>query len=540
MPAKAEVTVTSGLPGSVTGVSITYQVGSIPYATIDLITEGGAALFSSLEQDKRKPYDIDISCKVHSGQDEETRTLKFEGVLDGLSVSSTVGRSHFQAVLKSKMQKLLELTTLTPGLYPSSINIYKMPDFSVIADGDMVTSWGVFDEDGKLPYDKEPIVFYTELLKTILELQSGDFQKFLGVEPLMDESKPYQKLYNDKRYKKAAKDAFELFDKNVDISAVSGGGSAAAGVPVVFDSIQNMFLNGPNVLLENYMNFLAQMGCSLIFGNTKVWAVPMNTVIKPAGGSPEGGGKLQSEPNAAGPADCVAYSYNDVGYRDIACVIVNGENLAGGVDIGTPAFTRDHLAHFIEEDGLSQASGVLVVKNHPWMAAFPTKAVPADAEETKEKLDQQDSMYESKKSFDDGSEEAKEVAEAIEKKKEDIVDAAQEVLENYALTKFLQARYGDRQGSITLDFNPKWVPGTGGTLYVREISTTLSFYVTSVVHHIDLSPPNSGTAITTVSFTCGRSGDGPQGAKEDKFLNYNADKESDVQKAFLKDIGASE
>jgi hypothetical protein len=92
MPAKAEVKVSSGLPGSITGVSITYQVGSIPYATLDLITEGGVALFGSLEKEKRNPYTIDVSCVVHAGQEQETRTLKFEGLLDGLSVSSAVGR----------------------------------------------------------------------------------------------------------------------------------------------------------------------------------------------------------------------------------------------------------------------------------------------------------------------------------------------------------------------------------------------------------------------------------------------------------------
>ena len=537
MAAKAEVTVKSGLPGAVTGVSVTYQVGSVPYATLDLITEGGATLFSNLEAEKRNPYDIQISCKVHAGQNEETRTLRFEGLLDGLSVSSTVGRSHFQAVLKGKAQTLLELTTLTPGLYPSSINIYKMPDFSVTAFGDMIESWGIFDQDGELPYTEEPIIFYTELIKKVLKIQSGDFTSFLGVEPLMEKSKPYQKIYSDGRYKKAASDALKMFE-NLDISAVKGGGIAAAGVPTVFDSIQNMFMNGPNVLLENYMNFLAQMGCSLIFGNNKMWAVPMNTVVKPNGGSPTGGGKLQYKPNAAGPADCIAYSYNDVGYRDIACVIVNGENLAGGIDIGEPSFTRDHLAHYVDESGISKASGVLVVKNHPWMAAFPNKPAPADAQETKEELDQTGTMYGVKKGFSAGAEEAKKTAEEISKKKENIVDAAQEILENYAQTKFLQARYGDRQGSITLDFNPKWVPGTGGTLYIREISTTLSFYVTSVAHHIDLSPPNSGTAITTISFTCGRAGSGPEGADEDKFLNYNAKKEGIVQQAFIADIGA--
>jgi hypothetical protein len=540
MAAKAEVTVTTGLPGSITGVSVHFQVGSVPYATVDLITEGGAVLFGSLEAQKRSPYNIDISCKVHAGQEEETRTLSFEGLLDGMSVSSTVGRSHFQAVLKGKAQTLLELTTLTPGLYPTSISLYKLPNFGISADDDgNIASWSIFDEEKELPYDEEPIVFYTELMKKLLKVQLGDFALLLGVEPLVDSSTPYEKIYTDGRYKKAAEAALQMFN-NLDISAVTGGGSMAqASSPAIAKSLQDMFFKGPNVFLENYMHFLSQMGCSLIFGNTQMWVVPMNTVVKPNGGSPTGGGKLQYAPNAAGPADCIAYSYSDVGYRDIACVIVNAENLAGGADIGNPSYTRDHLAHWVEQEGLSKASGVLVVNNHPWMAAYPTTGEPGDAKETKQQLDQEESMYPENTGFEGGAALATGVAEETKKKKEDVADIVKDALENYAQTKFLQARYGDRQGSITMDFNPKWVPGTGGTLYIREISTTLSFYVTSVSHHIDVSPPFSGTAITTVNFSCGRSGTGPQGAKEDKFLGYNAGKESTVQEAFLSDIGAS-
>lgn len=540
MSAKAEVKITgsAAFPGFITGVSVTYQVGSIPYATLDLINQAGSVLFGDLESKKRAECSISIACTVHAGQRPYTRTLKFVGLLDGMSVASSVGRSHFQAVLKGKAQTLLELTTLTPGLYPSSVNVYKMPAFSVSATDGMVQSWGIFDPYGKLPYKDEPIVFYTELMRAVLRLQSGKFADMLGVEPLLDKSKPFQKIYKDGRYKKAAEEGLKLLN-NIDLSAVTGGGAAMAGTPVIFTSIQKMLMTGPNVLLENYTHFLAQMGCSLIFGNEKMWVVPMNTVVKPKGGSPTGGGRLQYSPNAAGPADCISYNYNDVGYRDIACVIVMAEDLAGGVDIGTPGYSRDHLAHYVEKEGTSKASGVLVVKNHPWMAAFPMAGASSDAKKTKQQLDQQESMYAKKQDFITAAGTSKDIAAEVLKKKKDLADAAQEVLENYAQTKYLQSRYGDRQGSITMDFNPYWVPGTGGTLYIREISTTLSFYVTSVTHHVDLSPPASGTAITTVSFTCGRSGSGPQGADSDKFLGYDAGKESKLQYAFLGDIGAA-
>lgn len=539
MAAKAEVSIRGKLSGSVTGVSVTYQVGSVPYATIDLISSGGSSMFSTLESSKRSEYSVDISCIVHAGQASEARSLRFEGLLDGMSLASSVGRSHFQAVLKGKAQALLELTTLTPGLYPSSINIYTMPAYSISSspENGMVESWGIFDPKGELPYDSEPIVFYTELMKAVLKSQTGSYTDMLGVEPLLSGDKPYDAIFKDKRYKQAATQALKLLE-GLDISAVTGGGAASAGTPSIFTSIQKMFMTGPNVLLENYMHFLAQMGCSMIFGNNKMWVVPMNTVVKPNGGSPTGGGKLQDKPNAAGPADCIAYSYNDVGYRDIACVIVQAEDLAGGVDIGSPGSSRDHLTHYAEPEGTSKASGVLVVKNHPWMAAFPMAGAPSDAKEPKQRLDQQESMYPDKQDFAAAARLSRGVAEEVAAKKKNVEELVSEVLENYAQTKFLQARYGDRQGSITLDFNPKWVPGTGGTLYLREIGTTLSFYVTSVTHHIDLSAPSSGTAITTVSFTCGRAGSGPVGTESDKFLGYNAGKEKGVQGSFLSDIGA--
>jgi hypothetical protein len=149
-------------------------------------------------------------------------------------------------------------------------------------------------------------------------------------------------------------------------------------------------------------------------------------------------------------------------------------------------------------------------------------------------------MYPEKKSMEQSASETQAAhAEKGKEKKESLSSYAGDVIKNYAETKFYQVRFSDRQGSITMDFNPYWVPGTGGTLYVRETGCTLTFYVQSVTHRVDMSAPSNGTAITTVSYTCGRIGKKSVGTKEDKFLGYNSDKEEGVQEAFLSDIGAS-
>ena len=123
-------------------------------------------------------------------------------------------------------------------------------------------------------------------------------------------------------------------------------------------------------------------------------------------------------------------------------------------------------------------------------------------------------------------------AKANNEKYKNLIGSA---LKNYAETKFYQARFLDRHGSITMDFNPNWVPGTGGTLYIRETGLTVAFYVESVTHRIDLSPPANGSAITVVNFSCGRMGKEPRGTTKDEYLGYDLGKEKAIQSAFISD-----
>jgi hypothetical protein len=175
------------------------------------------------------------------------------------------------------------------------------------------------------------------------------------------------------------------------------------------------------------------------------------------------------------------------------------------------------------------------VAAHPWMFASPIASNSADTE--RERLDKKsDPMFKPKK-FKDVVKEHKEKRVAKDKKKtKTYEDILHEILENYAETKFYQVRYADRQGTITMDFNTDWVPGTSGTLYIRETGMFIAFYVTSVTHRIEISAPSNGSATTVVNFCCGRMGYKPVGVDKDKYLGYDLDKEKDIQKKFLSDI----
>jgi len=297
-----------------------------------------------------------------------------------------------------------------------------------------------------------------------------------------------------------------------------------------------MFAQGSTVLLENYAGFLSSLGCSMIISNSKLIVVPQNSVIRQSTSAP-GRKELQKLINSAGPADYGGYSYTDNGYRDVSMVIVMAANVVGGNYIGSERQDTGGLTYFAEQEGLSQASGVLTVNAHPWMTISALAPAMSDSKEANQDFDDKSlSLHGRKTSYADTVEKTSKMhAERAATKKSKVGDSVRDVLQNYAETKFYQVRYQDRHGSITMDFNPNWVPGTGGSLYIRETSTFLHFYVTSVTHRIDTGAPNHGAALTIVNFNCGRIGTSPAGAKEDKFLGYNHGMEQYVQAQFVSD-----
>jgi hypothetical protein len=531
------------------GVSIVYAVGSIPTAVVDLapddpgtikIAGGAKGVLADVDQQKRGD-DITIAVSVESyngDQGKRKASLSFVGLLDGLSIGNVVGGNTYQAIIKNKAQVLLELTTHMPGLYPSSVNIYRNPMLSVTRDitqpdQSAVIAWGQLIQGEVLK--KQPIEFYTGLMKKIIEKQEGGWVEYCGRENLADGELAFKKIFEDARYKKALGRAKKIFE-NVDLSAVNSGSAKnlLAGSADVNDMLASLFTQGSTILLENYMNFLAFMGCTVIFSNSKMYVVPINSVIRQDLSVPNKG-ELPTEPNRAYPASYNSYMYNDNGFRDIAHVIISAKSLAGP-HTAADTIDRGAVAHFSEEDGLSNASGIYVVNAHPFMAMGATSFSNKYSEKPAKKLEEGNSMLTEVIKYESCVNQVQTTrTEAEQTRTEQAKNSIKDVVKNYAETKFYQARYGDRTGSITMDFNPDWVPGTSGWLFVRETGMFVVFYVTTVTHRVDMGPPATGTAITTINFVCGRMGTNPPGIDKDLYLGYDLGKEQDIQHGFISD-----
>lgn len=534
----------SGLPsGTAIGATISYQVGQIPVASVDLVPPGGLKItggFGDIDGLKRQnEISIDVSVSAFAGNSgNTTRKLSFKGLLDGMTIGNMVGGNTYQAIVKNKAQVLLELTTNTPGLSPTSINIFKNPSFALTlkSGGGESAALDTWTHATKDISTKKPVIeFYTELMKWLIAQQKGNWKKFTGRDKMVDGKIPFEKIYTDARYQSALTEAQRLFS-SIDLTAVSGGAGTnlKASHPTIGAQIFRTFTQGPNVLLENYRYFLAQLGCTMIFSNNKIYVVPENSVIKPAGGA-VGKGTLQTKPNAAGPADYNSYMYNDNGYRDIAHVLVKMGSYVGGVYLSDMSFERGVLATYSDTE-LSHASGVLVVEGHPWLALSTTNTQASNGNKGKKDMDKvSQAMHDKPTTFKDALAQSKQNYVQGAKAGVDSFKENAAILGNYAETKFYQARFTDRHGSLTMDFNPNWVPGTGGSLYIRETAMVISFYVTSVTHRIDQSAPSNGSAITVVNFSCGRMSASTKGASSDKFLGYDTGKEQAVQSSFIKD-----
>jgi len=448
-------------------------------------------------------------------------------------------------VLKGKAQTLLELTTLTPGLTPTSVNIYKNPFFSLLVSSDdkdpnVEKAWASLGFSGALKFEESPLKFYLKLMEHLLKLQQGGFSNYLGDQQSVMSTKALEKIYNEQRYSKAIQTGIELL-KKIDTSAVDGGslGSMTTSYQGASAKIKEYFFRGSNVLLENLMNFLSFLGCTLVFGNNKIFVVPERSFILQTHEVP--GIKSQSDrPNVAYPADYNGYSYTDNGYRDIyAVILANKLPLNGSEYINLP-HDPGLVGYYKDKNELTKASGVLVVQEHPFSLFYSTTHNnPRDSHELKQKADQgKETSYYDKPHKWRGNEEQENQQKRAEEKQKNYTQIVSPVLENYAQIKFYQARYGDRKGSITLSFNPNWVPGASGTLFVRETKFNLDFWVESVTHRVDMTPPAGGSAMTIVNFCCGRMGTSPVGVSEDGFTGYNKGKESSFKTSFIQDIRA--
>ncbi len=557
MAGKSDINLSVDLPGvTPVGVSINFTAGAIPVCTVDLapappgvkkISGGAQGILAAPDSYKRRQeVNVRVSVKSHDGKGgTTTRNLNWAGLFDGLSIGNTVGANTYQAILKGKAQTLLELTTVTPGLTPTSVNIYKNPFFSIIGssssnDQASESAWSSVVFSQGLDLNRNPLEFYVELMKHLLRTQDSNYKTLMGNETTADSTKVVEKIFEESRYKQALQKGLAILEQ-VDLSPVTGGTitQLKTSYPSASSKIREIFFGGPTSILENLMNFLSFMGCTMIFGKDKAFIVPDKSFIRQQHSS-AGKGASSNSPNTANPADYNGYVYSDAGYKDVMAVVLSNPMPVGGQTLNSVPFELGLAGYYKDEKELTQASGILVLRDHPFSMYFAgTEANYKDAHKMKQQADTEGtSLYKQKQKYQQKETEEKQTQRDQEKKQQ-YSEILKDAANNYAETKFYQARYGDRRGSITLDFNPKWVPGASGTLFVRETSFYIDFYVESVTHRVDMTPPAGGSAVTVVNFCCGRMGTSPIGVDSDKFLGYDNGKEKGFVSSFIGDIGAS-
>jgi hypothetical protein len=521
------------------------------------ISSAPAGVLSAPDEYKRKmPVDVQISTKEYFGAGEtNSHTLKWQGLIDGVSSTNNVGDIRYQVILKSKFQTFLELTTMTPGLTPDSVDIYKNPYYSVLSNSDNPDDQS--DEfiinkafSSGLDPTENPLKFYFKLIKRILSIQQSDFSTFIGKEQDTENQQALVKIYNEQRYQRALQKAIELIDR-INIDAVDGGvlKEIKSCLPNAMSIIKHFFFKGSNVILENILSFLNFLGLTIIFAKDEAYIIPERSFIHQTHGSPSSK-KQSSEPNVAYPADYSGYSYNDNGYKDVLAVLLANRSIVTGQNLNELPYNCKTIGYYKDENDLTQASGVLILEEHPFFfLTQDSDNYARDAKDLKKLADSgaQQSFYSGAKKYgeNDSQENQRDRAEA---KKQIYAGALAnpEKLKNYAQIKFYQARYGDRKGSVTISFNPKWVPGTGGTMFAKSAGDSggifLDFWVESVTHRVDMTAPAGGSAITIINFCCGRwgtPGGKMVGVDEDKFTGYNKGKEVSTRQKFLTNIGAS-
>ena len=405
MPSDVQLSV-SPLPGvTVTGVTLNFTAGAIPVCTVDFapaepgpparISGNTSGILASPDTFKRQTLiNVNISTKESSGVGgSRSHNLSWKGFLDGVSSSNNVGDIRYQAVLKGKAQTLLELTTMTPGLTPDSVDIYKNPYYSILSNSDNPDDQS--DEaminkafSSGLDPTENPLKFYIKLIKTILNIQKSDFSTFIGKEQDTQNQQALVQIYSEERYQKAITKALDIIEA-IDISSVDGGvlTDIKSSLPNAMSVIKHFFFKGSNVILENFLNFLSFLGLTIVFGSERGFVIPERSFITQTHSRP-GPKQQSSEINKAYPADYGGYSYNDNGYKDVFAVLLANRVIVTGQNLNDLPLNCNMIGYYKDENELTNASGVLIIEEHPFsFLTQDSENYAGDAKSLKTKAD---------------------------------------------------------------------------------------------------------------------------------------------------------
>lgn len=518
-----------------TGVVLRYGLNAIPTAILDLSPQD-LDLVCNIEKWRRTPVKVRVE-SIHG-------CMTFRGLVDGLSMSQSVGDMRMQLIIKHPFQLLAEINPKLLGYHPAGVDFTRRVEalqMEVNNSNMLMVKYAIGDQisiDLKKPLFEGII----EVLKAVVrsQLQWQITQSHVG--PSAKVAIQAADAIREKHLKVA-----ETLLNAIDASFVKTNLSLADFFTLnfVLESICETRSNLFDVLLT----LLETVGCGLIIGNNKAFIVPNSGFLQQQHKAEINFREVSKVPNVLYPSQYNSVSFNDNGYRDISGVYLMSDDrnilLVDGffkddATGGTGGITGEVLPYVISFNNAAlRAAGISEISTALNDALRSNSAGDASVSAGGSEEGQHTTVKETAKK-------EKETTDAEHKKKNEAEQKARDAMykfaNDWAQLRYYQLKYTDRMGGIGLLFNPNCVPGTLGMVYLRAPGVYIDYFVTDVTHEIRMGAPEQGQATTHIGFNCGRMGSYGSAplsaglAKLDLFNGFNAETSAKIAVDFVKDI----
>ena len=517
-----------------TGVTIKYGINMVPYAMLDL-TPRDLALVCDIEKWRRTPVKIRIESKLGC--------MTFRGLIDGLSLSQSVGDMRMQLIIKSPFQVMHELNPKLLGYHSAGVDFTRRVESLTQErnENNLVSLKYAVGSSISVDLNKPLFEGIIAILNAIVDSQVG----WQLTQARTGKSAEAAVLAAEALRTTHLKMAKVLLAR-VDTSFVPTQLTLADYFTTnwVLEAICETRTNMYDLLLS----LLEIVGCSLVIGNDRAFVVPSSGFLQQSHQQTINFRDFSKAPNVLYPSQYNNVSFSDNGYRDVSGVYIQSDDRnitqidgffqdkqAGGKG-GIIGESMPYVISFnnasLRAAKYKELTDSLGDATQPHTAVDTSVGTPTSEEEQHAALlktvDSEAVVAEAKQRAQDAS-----LQEAY--------DTMTRFANEWAKLRYYQLKYTDRMGGISTMFNPNFAPGAVGSVYLRSPGVYIDYFVTEITHDIRVSAPDSGSALTTVNFNGGRMGaikSAPLSAgleKFDLFNGYSAATSAKVAAAFIKD-----
>ena len=488
------------------GASITYGINRIPTATVHL-DPSALSLLCNFESLRRQPALLTITT--------QDQCLKFDGVIDGHSISQQPGGLSTALILKSKFIFLNEVYPRLLGFNAGSQNIFTLNKTCKVfaqsfytSDPSKITSSPTLlaavqqlfgYEDVGLNYNSNIIDFIVGLSKAVVQSQQAS-GRVIPFGPWNERGSSLQKAIAAGDVNGIALGPLVLALLDAFDTSYCNKMALFANNANIAEHILNNMSSMQDTVFQNIVKFASEYGACVVVGNETAYIVPEAAYLNVPKQQTLFRGATSNVYNMAFPSEYENFTFSDA-----------GENTIKGVYLieDPDGHANEPLSNTVVFDGCyvdpgPNVFGNVVVRSLPnYAQAANVFVAGAGGIGIHNRITNGSKLVSAQVTYDDYQQAYNNVSAAISSAAYVPVRA---FLDQLAEVEYCKTKFDDRGGSINMYFNNNFAPGCVGSLYTRQPGMYIDFFITSVSHNFSLSAPGQGSATTSVSFRGGRMG----------------------------------